>query len=39
MKKIINSPEEVVQEMLEGMAAAYPQYRSQTGRFRSYGKG
>jgi len=26
MKKIINSPEEVVQEMLEGMAAAYPQY-------------
>ncbi len=26
MKKIINNPENVVQEMLEGMAAAYPQY-------------
>ncbi|MDD4569526.1 MAG: dihydroxyacetone kinase subunit DhaK [Tepidanaerobacteraceae bacterium] len=26
MKKIINNPETVVQEMLEGMVAAYPQY-------------
>ena len=26
MKKIINNPENVVQEMLDGMVAAYPQY-------------
>ncbi|GAQ25173.1 dihydroxyacetone kinase subunit DhaK [Tepidanaerobacter syntrophicus] len=26
MKKVINNPENVVEEMLEGMAAAYPQY-------------
>ena len=26
MKKIINSPDNVVEEMLEGMVAAYPQY-------------
>lgn len=26
MKKIINSPDNVVEEMLEGMTAAYPQY-------------
>jgi phosphoenolpyruvate---glycerone phosphotransferase subunit DhaK len=31
MKKLLNSPETYVDEMLEGLCAAHPQYYRQTG--------